>query len=99
MVPQYQVRLTPRTISDLRDIFHYIERFSHQNARRMVKRLFDAMMKLEILPYRYAVPRVGVVKDKEIRCMVVRPYLVFYRIDEDHKQVFILHVRHGARGG
>jgi toxin ParE1/3/4 len=97
MPDSYRIRITPRALADLEEIFKYISRDSEQNAPKMIRVLLNAIDSLNILPYRYDVPRTGRVRDQSVRSMPVRPYPVRYRIDERRKAVYILHVRHGAR--
>ena len=97
MPDTYVVRITPRALADLEAIFDFISRDSPQNAAAMIARLLDAVDGLDILPHRFDVPRVGIVRGRQIRSMPVRPYLVRYRIDEARKVVYVLRVRHGAR--
>jgi toxin ParE1/3/4 len=97
MADTYRVRITPRALSDLESIFHRIETDSPQNAGKMIRALVDAIDGLDMMPYRFNVPRTGPVRGRQVRSMPVRPYLVRYRIDEKRRAVFILRVRHGAR--
>ena len=97
MPDTYFVRITPRALADLEQIFEYIRQDSPQNAATMIEKFVESIAGLNILPHRYDVPRVGTVSGRQVRSMPVRPYLVRYRIDEKRKAVFILHVRHGAR--
>src|SRR5687767_10695164 len=93
----YKVVLTGRALADLNKIFDYINAESEQNAPRMIRTLLDAIDGLDVMPYRFNVPRVGKVRGRQVRSMPVRPYLVRYRIDEKLKAVFIVRISHGAR--
>ena len=97
MPETYRIRITPRALADLQGIFEHIERDSPQNAKKMIRTLLDAIDGLEILPYRFDVPRTGYVRGRQIRSMPVRPYLVRYRVEAATKTVRILRIRHGAR--
>jgi addiction module RelE/StbE family toxin len=97
MPDTYQIRIAPRALADLESIFDYIAQDSRQNAEGLIQKLLDAIEGLNILPHRFDVPRVGMVRGRQIRSMPVRPYLVRYRIDEGRRTVFILRIRHGAR--
>jgi addiction module RelE/StbE family toxin len=98
MPDMYLVRITPRALADLEQIFEYIRRDSPQNATVMIAKLIDAIDGLNILPHRFDVPRVGMVGGRQVRSMPVRPYLVRYRIDETRRAVYVLRVAM-ARGG
>ena len=97
MPDPYSVRITPKALADLEGNFNYISQDSPQNAAAMIERLLYAINGLNILPYRFGVPRVGPVRGQQVRSMPGRPYLVRYRVDEKRRAVFILRVRHGAR--
>jgi addiction module RelE/StbE family toxin len=97
MPDTYRIRITPRALSNLEEIFAVISRDSPQNAAGMIRQLLDAIDSLEILPHRFDVPRTGKPRGRNVRSMPVRPYLVRYRIDDKQKAVYILRVRHGAR--
>jgi addiction module RelE/StbE family toxin len=97
MADRYHILITPRALADLTAIFDYISQDSPRNAAKMIRTLLDAIDGLEILPYRFDVPRTGYVHGRQIRSMPVRPYLVRYRVEASTKIVRILRVRHGAR--
>jgi toxin ParE1/3/4 len=97
MPDAYRIRITPQALANLEEIFEFIQRDSPQNARAMIRRLLDSIDDLRTLPHRYAVPRRRAARNRTVRSMPVRPYLVRYRIDEKSKAVFVLRIRHGAR--
>jgi toxin ParE1/3/4 len=97
MPETYRVRITPSALKDLEGIFDYIATDSPQNAAGMIRKLIDAIDSLDLLPYRYDVPRTGSPRNRQTRSMPVRPYLVRYRVEERNKAVYILRIRHGAR--
>ena len=93
----YRIRITPRALADLTEIFDFIKGNSPQNAAKMIRALLSAIDGLDILPHRFDVPRGGSARGRDIRSMPVWPYLVRYRIDEARTTVLILRIRHGAR--
>lgn len=97
MPATYRVRITPRAVADLEGIHDYVSQDSPESAAGVVRTLVDAIDSLARLPHRFSVPRVGPAKDRNVRSMPVRPYLVRYRIDDVRLVVFILRIRHGAR--
>src|SRR4051794_34283225 len=97
MADRYRIRITPRALADLEGIFTYVRRDSPQNAAKLIRTLLDAIDSLEILPYRYDVPRTGHARGRQIRSMPVRPYLVRYRVEVKTKTVHVLRIGHGAR--
>jgi plasmid stabilization system protein ParE len=97
MPDAYQVRITPRASSDLEEIFDYIRQFSPQNAGTMIERLMDAIDGLEMFPSRFRSSGRSRKRGNPVHSCVVRPYTVYYRLDEQNRVVVILTVRHGAR--
>ena|SRR5258706_14396639 len=97
MAVQYVVRITPRALKDLQDIFDYIAKDSPQNAAGMISRLLAAIRELDHLPFRHPVPRRGRRRSALFRCMPVGNYLVTYRIEKAARVVRVVDVRHGAR--
>ena|SRR5260221_10513076 len=93
----YQVRIARRAQQDLREIYEYIKVDSPRNAKGMIGRLLGDISRLSILPHRYAVPRTFDVEGRDIRCMPVGNYLVYYRIEEAERKVRVISVQHGAR--
>ena len=53
MPDAFQVRITPRALSDLEEIFDYIRQSSPQNAAMMIERLMNAIDGLEMFPSRF----------------------------------------------
>jgi plasmid stabilization system protein ParE len=81
----------------LRGIFDYIEEHSEQNAPRMVEQILNEIDGLTRMAMRFK--RVGRSKKRgsPVHAMVVHPYIVYYRVEEAERMVFVLSVRHGAR--
>ena len=97
MHPTYRVNLTLRAADHLEEIYRYIEQDSPTNAATMIGRLLDAIDALDILPHRYKVVANPNAVGTEVRSMPVGTYLVRYHVDDTHRIVTILSVRHGAR--
>ncbi len=100
MPPQpvpYEVRISPTAQRDLRDIYDYVHQDSPQNASDLIDRLFADIAGLSILPHRYRPPRAPELQRRDIRCMPVFNYLVYYRIDDETRNVRVVSVQHGAR--
>ena len=82
----------PRALRDLHDIETYLAARSPPGSRKVLAAIKSAIDDLEHFP------RIGVPIDAEPRYRLpVRryPYLIFYRLAG--VDVFILHIRHGAR--
>jgi plasmid stabilization system protein ParE len=97
MPDAYRVILTPEALADLEGIAEYIRQDSPANAAAMVETILDAMESLATMPRRCK--RVGQSRQHRspVHALLVRPYVVYYRIDESPGAVQILHIRHGRR--
>lgn len=93
----YRIRLTPEVLNDLDEIHSHIAKNSPQNAAAMIERLFDAFDSLEQFPHRMVVEHQTPKLQYPVRSLVVRPFIVYFRVIEDEKVVVIRHIRHGAR--
>jgi plasmid stabilization system protein ParE len=93
----YRIRITPRALRDLEKIFDDIRSDSPQNASTMIARILDAIDDLEFMPSQFRAAGRSRKYGNVMHSRVVRPYIVYYRIDEDGQAVFIVEVRHGAR--
>ena len=97
MPTTYRIRITPRALADLEDIFEHISADAPKNARGLIALLLDAIDSLALFPHRYAAPRGTPPVSGDIRSMPVQRFLVRYQIDDANNLVYVLHVRHGAR--
>jgi toxin ParE1/3/4 len=75
-----KVRLLPRAIRDLQEIRRYIERDRPETARRLLSRLFDVAAALAANPERGARPRDERLRSLGYRFLVVRAYLLSYKV-------------------
>ena len=97
MIGTYRIRITPCALADLTAVFDFIRKDSPQNAKGMIRAILDAIDSLEQFPQRFQVAPLQSAKSRNIRSMVVYPYIIRYRVDESQACVHVMHVRHGAR--
>jgi toxin ParE1/3/4 len=97
MPARYRTLITAEALADLETMFGYIDARSPQGARSMVKRLLDAIDALNQMPSRHKIVGRSRKSGAPVHSMVVRPYIVYYRIDPANLAVYIMTVRHGAR--
>jgi len=97
MPDKYRVNITTRAQSDLDEIFDYIRQESPQNASEVVEQILNAAEDLEFMPARFRVAGRSKTSGETVHARVVRPFIVYYRIDESNREVFVIHVRRGAR--
>ena len=93
---KYEVRLMNQALQDLDEIYGYIARNLQEPgvAAELPDALESEILSLEYLPYRCSERRTGSFANSGYRQLMVKNYIVVYRIDEAHKQVLIVTVRY-----
>lgn len=89
----YQVILSPLAIDDLERIVRYVASHDPKAAERLGNRLLDHAEKLRELPQRGASVR----SRPGVRKLLLWPYLIFYRVNEQGRSVEVLRFWHGAQ--
>jgi toxin ParE1/3/4 len=97
MPQHYRVRMMPEASSDIARVFEHIERHSPQNAASVFEGLIDAIDSLSQFPHRYKVHRSARDPNRVVRSMPVAPFILYYRVQEQHRMVQVLTVRHAAQ--
>jgi plasmid stabilization system protein ParE len=97
MAGTYGVIVTREASSDLDGIYTYVARESAQNASEVTERLIDAMFSLKFLPHRYKVYRRSKGARGPVHAMPVQPFVIYYRIAEPSRTVFVLSILHGRQ--
>ena len=96
ILDKYEVCLMNQALQDLDEIYVYIA--SNLQEPGVAAELLDALeseiLSLEYLPYRCSERRTGSFANSGYRQLMVKNYIVIYRIDEAHKQVLIVTVRY-----
>lgn len=92
----YKVVLAPRAIADLRDIVLYVAPDRPEAAKRLGLALIDKTKVLGRFPHSGRV--VPELAEPSIRELILQPYRIVYRIDEEAKIVGVARYWHGARG-
>lgn len=94
----YRVVITDKAKKRISEIFDYFvyELYSPIGAKRQVDRILDAAESLDTFPNRFAVLLIDNEHLRGIRRMLVGPYSVFYRVQEDEKLVLVLSVLSSA---
>ena len=93
---KYEVRLMNQALQDLDEIYGYIAGSLQEPevAAELLDALESEILSLEYLPYRCSERRTGSFANSGYRQLMVKNYIVIYRIDEAHKQVLIVTVRY-----
>ena len=93
---KYEVRLMNQALQDLDEIYGYITGSLQEPgvAAELLDALESEILSLEYLPYRCSERWTGSFANSGYRQLMVKNYIVIYRIDEAHKQVLIVTVRY-----
>ena len=97
MSATHHVILTKEALTDLEEIAAYIRQRSPQNAAAVAEKILDAVDSLAFMPDRFKRVAKSRKRGSPVHAMVVRPFLVYYRVDHPQSAVHILKVIHGAR--
>lgn len=93
---KYEVRLLNRALQDLDDIYGYIARTLAEpgTATELIDTLESEILSLEYLPYRCPERRSGAYAKDGYRQLMVKNYIVIYRVNEAERQVIVVTVRY-----
>ena len=86
---KYEVLLSPRAFRDLDSIYAYIAEtlLESGTAEAMANELGAGILSLEQMPYRCPERKVGAYANHGYRQLLIKNYVVIYRILEEQKQV------------
>ena len=95
----YEVLLSEIALSEIDEIYGYISGVLKEPdiAVSLADEIERSILSLRQIPYRFPERTVGIYANKGYRQMLVKNYLVIYRVDERKKQVIILTVRYAKR--
>ena len=89
----FQIEIKDPAIADLAEIVSYIARDNPDAALALGNYLLDAAMSLAQTPHRGSPhPKLS-----DIRKLTVRPFKIFYRVQESRRLVEVLRFWHSAR--
>lgn len=96
---KYQVRIYPRAVRDIDNIFKYIksELLSPDNAKEQTDRIKSALESLETFPISHQQRLEGRYAGKGYRQLIIDNYLAIYKIDEKSKIIYIITVQYQGR--
>ena len=97
MLDTYRVIVLPQAFDDIDRIIEYIRAQSPQNAAQTLERLWAATQSLVEFPHRYKVHRSSRDPSRVVRSMPERPFVIYYRVIEQHRAVEVLTIRHGRQ--
>ncbi|MHC5776469.1 type II toxin-antitoxin system RelE/ParE family toxin [Nostoc sp.] len=91
----YQVILSPRAVEDLETIIWYIAQDNPEAARKIGQGLLEKTKELSQFPFKGQ--KVSELDEANIRQLILKPYRIIYRIEQDKKQVSIARFWHASR--
>ena len=98
MLETHHVIITSGALSDLEEIASYIRQHSEENAVRVAQSIIDGIDSLASMPRRFK--RVGISRKNRssIHALVVRPFVIYYRVEQTPAVVYVLHSTRKASG-
>jgi len=89
-----KITFEPAARNELNDIFEWIAKDNPGAARRLVARIEEKITRLAV-PNLAHMGRLGLVAGT--RELIQYPYIIVYRVDEEHEEIVIVSIVHGAR--
>ena len=98
MASEYNVNITPAAVSDLDGIYSYIADTlrAEQAAQNLMREIYDKIISLEEMPYRFGLSRDITLRKKGYRVFIVKNYVGLFLIDESNKKVIVARIFHGS---
>ena len=95
---KYHIRISRQARNDLKSIVEYIRDILKEPsiARKYVQMMQKEIRVLEYCPQKFAIIDDETIRDLRIRKLVVKKYVIFYRIDEAKKVVKVDRILYGA---
>ena len=97
MPDTHRVILTSEALTGLENIARYIRKHSPQNAAAVASAILNAIDSLGQMPTRFKRAGNSRTRGTRIHALVVRPFIIYYRVEDQPPTVYVLQVRHGSR--
>lgn len=91
----YQVVLSPKAVGDLEAIVRYIALTNPEAARKLGQQLLTKASGLRDFPFQGQ--KVPEFDNPNIRQLILKPYRIVYRIEDDNKRISIARFWHSAQ--
>jgi toxin ParE1/3/4 len=91
----YTVILSPKSVGDLEAIVRYISLTSPMAARKVGQNLLEKTKELRRFPFKGQ--RVPEFDNPNIRQLILKPYRIVYRVEEDKKRISVARFWHSAQ--
>ena len=95
----YKVIISSIAFQDLDDIIGYIKEvlISPENAKNVFEEIEKAIHSLNDKPKRNTLVKDKYLNKMGIRLLIVKKYILFYRVSEEQKEVEIIRILYGRR--
>ncbi|MBQ9044978.1 MAG: type II toxin-antitoxin system RelE/ParE family toxin [Oscillospiraceae bacterium] len=95
----YKIIITPDAENDLAELINYISDvlLARDTARSYIRTIREAISILNEMPARYKAVDNEPWHSRGIRRIIAKNFYVYYRIDEEHRRVFILNIIYARR--
>ena len=96
---EYNVYITNQALKDLDDIYSYVANILTEPgiALKLTESIESGILSLAKFPYRCAERKTGLYANKGYRQMLIKNYMVIYRIEEENKRVIIITIKYSGR--
>ena len=96
---KYKIELSTKAKTDLKGIVSHIKNklLEPVIAQKYAKLIKEKIKSLEYFPEKFALIDSDIIKRSDIRKLVVKNYIVFYRVNRDKKVVNIERILYGGR--
>jgi len=91
----YTVILSPKAVGDLEAIVRYIALSNPEAARRVGQNLLAKTKELSNFPFRGQI--VPEFNSPDIRQVILKPYRIVYRVEEDKKRISVTRFWHSSQ--
>jgi len=91
----YTVILSPKAVGDLEAIVRYIALSNPEAARKVGQNLLDKTKELSQFPFRGQI--VPEFNSPDIRQIILKPYRIVYRVEEDKKRISVARFWHSSQ--
>ena len=99
ILDKYKVKVNPRAIRDLDNIYEYIasEKLAPENAKGQVERIKESILGLDTFPQSHQERNEGRYAGKGYRQLVIDNYIAIFRINESQKTVYVATIQYQGR--
>ncbi|HZK43990.1 MAG TPA: type II toxin-antitoxin system RelE/ParE family toxin [Syntrophomonadaceae bacterium] len=99
MANNYTIKMTPKAVTDLDNLYSYIseELFAPNPAMHILERIEKGIMNLKVFPFSCNYVADEFLRSKGYRKLIIDNYIAFYLVDKEKKQVIIMRVLYGKQ--